>query len=74
MTTYLTTHEAATRLRVAPQTLRLWRYQGIGPRFVKPSRVRCLYAEADLEAFMRDRTFNSTAEETISREVAAAGA
>lgn len=74
VTTYLTTNEAAERLRVAPQTLRLWRYQGTGPRYVKPSRVRCLYAEADLEAFMRERTFSSTAEETVSREISAAGA
>ena len=73
MTTYLTTNEAAERLRVSPQTMRLWRYQGTGPRYVKPSRVRCLYAEADLEAFMRERTYSSTAEETVSREIAAAG-
>lgn len=74
MTNYLTTNEAAARLRVAPQTLRLWRYQGIGPRYVKPSRIRCLYAEPDLESFLRERTFSSTAEETVSRERAAAGA
>lgn len=74
MTIYLTTNEAAARLRITPQVLRIWRYQGKGPRYVKPSRSRCLYAEEDLEAFMRERTFSSTAEETVNREIAAAGA
>ena len=74
MTKYLTTAEAAEMLRLTPQCLRLMRYKGSGPRFIKPSRTRCLYAEADIEAFMRERTFSSTAEETVSRESAAAGA
>jgi len=74
MTTYLTTSEAAARLRVAPQTMRLWRFRGIGPRYTKPSRTRCLYAESDLASFLAERTFSSTAEETVSRESAAAGA
>jgi DNA-binding transcriptional MerR regulator len=72
MALYLTTHEAAERLRVSPQTMRLWRFRGMGPKYVKPSRTRCLYAEADLEAFLQERTFSSTAEETVSRELAAA--
>lgn len=70
---FLTTTEAAEMLRMAPQTLRVLRLRGTGPRYIKPSRNRCLYAEADLEAFMRERTFSSTAEETVSREIAAAG-
>lgn len=68
MVRYVTTDEAAQRLRVAPQTLRAWRLRGVGPRYVKPSRTRCLYAENDLEDYMRERTFGSTAEETVRRE------
>lgn len=67
MTTYLTTNEAAKRLRVAPQTLRLWRYQGTGPLYFKPCANRVLYAEADLEKFMEERKFSSTTEETVRR-------
>jgi hypothetical protein len=71
---YLTTNEAAEQLRSAPQTLRLWRVLGVGPRYAKPSRNRVLYAETDLEAYMRERTFSSTAEESVSRQRAAASA
>jgi len=65
---YLTTNEAARLLRVAPQTLRLWRYQGTGPLYFKPCANRVLYAEADLDTFMQGRRFSSTAEESVRRE------
>lgn len=73
MTVYLTTKEVAERLRMTPQAIRLLRYKGSGPRFTKPSRSRCLYSEAEVESWLRERTFSSTAEETVSREIAAAG-
>lgn len=72
MTNYLTTSEAAEKLRLSPQALRVWRLRGVGPKFVKPSRSRCLYAESDLEDYMRERTFSSTTEETVRRDSSAA--
>ena len=67
MTSYLTTTEAAARLRVRPQTLRAWRLSGKGPRFSKPSASRVLYAEEELTRFLEERTFAHTAEETTRR-------
>lgn len=68
MTNYLTTTEAAARLRMKPQTLRAWRLAGRGPRFSKPSASRVLYAEAEITRFLEERTFAHTAEETTRRE------
>lgn len=67
MTNYLTTTEAAGRLKMKPQTLRAWRLSGKGPRFSKPSASRVLYAEEELTRFLEDRTFAHTAEETTRR-------
>lgn len=67
MTNYLTTTEAAARLRVRPQTLRAWRLNGKGPRFSKPSASRVLYAEEELKRFIEERTFAHTAEEAVRR-------
>lgn len=68
MTRYLSTNEASEKLRIAPQTLRLWRLRGVGPKFTKPSRSRVLYAEEELTRFLEARTYGSTAEETVRRE------
>ena len=62
---FLTTNEAADRLRQAAQTLRLWRLRGVGPRYTKPSRSRVLYAEEEITRFLEERTYQSTAEETV---------
>lgn len=57
----LTTRQAAEYLNVKESTLEQQRWQGKGPRFVKLSRsVR--YRLADLEAYLEERTFNSTTE------------
>lgn len=61
---YLTTNEAAQWLRVAPQTLRLWRLRGSGPRYTKPSTNRVLYSRGDLASFLAARTYTSTADES----------
>lgn len=72
MGNYLTTAEAAERLRVAPQTMRIWRSRGDGPRFSKPTANRVLYAEEEISRFLQDRTYSSTADETTRRASGAA--
>jgi excisionase family DNA binding protein len=47
----LTTDEAAELLRIRPQTLRMWRHAGRGPRSFKIG-ARVLYAETDVRAFI----------------------
>lgn len=46
--------EAAEVLRVAPGTLRNWRVQGFGPRFVKMGS-RVMYSQASIDAFIQSR-------------------
>ncbi|HPC83666.1 MAG TPA: helix-turn-helix domain-containing protein [Thermoanaerobaculaceae bacterium] len=73
---YLTTNEAARYIGCQPQTLRQKRHRGDGPPYVRFGRgpgARCLYALADLDAWIRERTHTSTADEYVANEVAAAG-
>ena len=56
-----TTTEAANFLRLKPNTLEIWRFQGKGPRFLKLGRA-CRYRLADLEQFMDSCLRTSTAE------------
>lgn len=58
---YLTTEELAARWRMNPQSLRNWRLQGRGPKFVKVGK-KALYAVTDVEAWERDNTKGSTVE------------
>jgi len=44
--------EAAATLNVAVQTLRNWRWRGIGPRFVKLGKRAVRYRRSDLDAFV----------------------
>lgn len=65
---YLSTHEAAVHLGLKDQTLRAWRLRGVGPpyhRLGSHPRARCIYKLADLEAWLAERRFSSTAEETV---------
>jgi hypothetical protein len=57
----LTSAEAADYLKVAKQTLAVWRLKGIGPAFVKVGR-KVTYDRAMLEAYLAARTFASTSE------------
>jgi excisionase family DNA binding protein len=50
---YLTTQEVATYLRTSPETVRYWRYTGVGPKSWKCGR-RVLYALDDLEAWIKE--------------------
>ena len=47
----ITTAEAAALLRVAPETLRYWRWRGEGPRSFRVGR-RVLYERADIAAWL----------------------
>ena len=58
---YLIQEEAAKLLRLSPRTLERQRLDGTGPKFVKLGR-RVLYRASDLEAWLQNRTFQSTSE------------
>ena len=58
---YLTTDEAAERLRLARRTLELMRSSGRGPRYRYHGR-RVLYAPEDLKAWSEANARTSTSE------------
>lgn len=61
--------EAATLLGVKSQTLRKWRGNGCGPRYVRVGggpHGRVAYRIADLEAWIASRSFAHTAEESTA--------
>ena len=62
MKKYLETTPAAAYLTLRPQTLRARRQRGDGPAFIRVARNRILYDIETLDAFLRERTFTSTAE------------
>jgi predicted DNA-binding transcriptional regulator AlpA len=67
----LSSREAASLLGVRPLTLRKWRCDGTGPRFVRLGtgrRSRAAYRLSDLEAWLEARSFSSTAEEVGCEE------
>lgn len=67
MSDLLTTEEAATFLRLAPQTLHRRRCQGSGPAFCRIGR-RCLYRREDLEAFVIASRRTSTSDTGAGRQ------
>jgi len=58
---YYTQSEAAEYLRVSPRTLERQRVAGTGCRFCRAGR-RVLYRREDLDAYLSENTFFSTAE------------
>jgi hypothetical protein len=62
------TNQAAALLGMQPQTLRLWRLKGTGPRYVRYGgpRGRVVYRVSDLESWLAGRVFNSTSEEGVA--------
>ncbi|MFV0490178.1 MAG: helix-turn-helix transcriptional regulator [Vibrio fluvialis] len=61
----LTTTEAADVLRLSNRTLERYRVTGGGPRYIKlgpGKRARVVYRQADLENWLNDGVFGSTAE------------
>lgn len=61
METLLNTDEAAQFLRLAKNTLEVWRLRGTGPIFLKLGR-RVLYRSADLERFTTEKERRSTSD------------
>lgn len=55
---YLTTKELATRLRVTPGTISVWRHRGEGPPHVKLVG-KVLYRLEDVEDWERDNTHST---------------
>ena len=51
----LSEREAASSMRLSPNTLRKWRGQKIGPPFVKISSRCVRYYRSDLDAWMKSR-------------------
>jgi hypothetical protein len=58
----LTTVETALWLQVSPQWLAIGRHRGYGPKFKRYSTLVVRYRRADVRAWLRERTFASTAE------------
>ncbi len=64
--TLLSSSEVADLLGLKPQTLRKWRLQGDGPRYIRlghGKRGRVVYRLSDLRVWLEQRTFSHTAEE-----------
>lgn len=67
--TLMTTAEAAGTLGIKAATLRKWRHLGRGPRFVRygdGSGGRCFYRVRDIDQWLGERTFRSTADATVN--------
>lgn len=64
METLLKTAEAARVMGVQPQTLRLWRTHGKGPKYIRYGgpRGRAMYRQADIEEFFAGHTCNPEGE------------
>ena len=56
---FLTEEELSARLRVCRGTLKGWRRQGIGPRYVRLNRA-VRYPLADLEQWLAERAVDET--------------
>jgi excisionase family DNA binding protein len=57
-TPMLTTAEVARRMRVTPGTVRRWRLDDVGPRFIQVGNIY-RYPLDQLEAWMRAKTEHS---------------
>ncbi len=68
MSALLTTRQAAKELGLSPRTLQSWRVRGGGPRYIRIGRNRVLYDPEDLESWLAERKFRSTAEESARGE------
>lgn len=60
----MTQKQAAEFLSLSPRSLEGWRYRGGGPRYVRINSRAVRYRREDLEAFLAQRTFSHTSEES----------
>lgn len=60
----LKTPEAAAYLGIAAATLETWRCRGGGPKYRKVGKRAVRYAPADLDAWLAERTRESTSDDT----------
>ena len=61
------TDSAAAYIGVAPQTLAMWRCQGVGPRFIKRGRV--FYYKEDLDEWIGQATRVTSTAQAKPRDV-----
>lgn len=61
MKSLLTPDQTAEHLCVSEMTLRKWRWEGKGPRFVKMGR-KVLYRQTDLNEYVERQLRNSTSD------------
>ncbi len=69
--TLVTSKEAAKMLGIKAQTLRRWRYKGKGPRYIRlgeNSSCPAGYRLSDLEHWIEEHTFSTTAAETVAAD------
>lgn len=61
-----TSNQAAQILGLKPQTLRIWRLKGIGPRYIRygGTNGRVVYRQEDIDEWLESRCFSNTSEET----------
>jgi hypothetical protein len=55
---------------IPPRTAQRWRASGAGPKWIRLGRRRVIYRRADIEQWLRERTFDSRADE-LARQTAA---
>lgn len=69
MTQLLSTAQLAEMLGLQPQTLRLWRYNGKGPRYVRYGgpQSRVFYSQSEVHEWLLKRQYASTSEESAKR-------
>jgi predicted DNA-binding transcriptional regulator AlpA len=53
---FLTTREVAELLRVKVETVKRWRREGCGPRYIERRRNSVVYEASSIEEFLRSRT------------------
>jgi len=64
---YLTGKQLAEVLGIKPQTLRVWRWRGDGPPYIRFGGLhgRVIYRATDVDKWLAERTFRNTSEETV---------
>ncbi len=65
--TLLTDRHVAEQLGISPLTLARWRYEGRGPVFLKIGKA-IRYRQADVDAWLANQVFPSTAAVAESRK------